>query len=93
MKASSQRPIRKESVMCREIEGEGILYNPNTKSMHILNKTAFALWGLCDGKHNSDQIASEIRSRFEVTESDDVLADINRILDQLEKLQLLKRRS
>lgn len=87
-----QKPTRREDVMCREIGGEGILYNPETKYMHILNKTAFALWKLCDGKHDSLQITSEITSRFEVAENDDVLVDINKILDELKKLRLLEWR-
>lgn len=87
-----QRWVRKEGVVSREIDGEGILYNPETKSMHVLNKTAFAFWRLCDGKHDSAQVAGEIKSRFEVDKGDDVLSDINRIFNQLEKLQLVERR-
>jgi hypothetical protein len=57
---------------------------------HVLNKTAAAVWELCDGEHSLDDIAGRLCERFEVT-FDEVRSDIEEVIDKLIDLGLLGR--
>lgn len=51
-------------VSTKELGGETILYNPDTKKVHILNATALLIWQLCDGHHALEQIVENLIEKF-----------------------------
>lgn len=53
-------PIQKD-LLIRELKDEVILYDAATKRAHCLNRTAAAVWRLCDGQTNVTEIAQVLR--------------------------------
>ncbi len=47
---------RKLDLMKREIDGDLILHDPQTGSVHCLNPVAGLVWELCDGTREPDTI-------------------------------------
>ncbi|MDX1621290.1 MAG: PqqD family protein [Nitriliruptorales bacterium] len=43
-----------------EIDREGVLFDPETRGLHVLNATALAVWESLDGASTVGQIASRL---------------------------------
>ncbi|MEW6380290.1 MAG: PqqD family protein [bacterium] len=78
-------PCRKDSIEARDLDGEAILYNPDTKHVHILNKAALQVWQMCDGQHSIRDMAVAIAEMYSLSpgerEGARVEQDIQRIID------------
>jgi hypothetical protein len=81
-------PIRKPSVVTREMESECILYDPDAKVVHIVNVTARDVWKLCDGKHSLEEIAMKLYEEYDI-EMSVLEKDTQKIISDLEKIGLL----
>ena len=81
-------PIRKPSVVTREIENECILYDPDGKLVHIVNATARDVWNLCDGRHTLEAIALKLYEEYDV-EMSVLKKDVQKIISDLERIGLL----
>lgn len=69
-------------VLREEDEHGGLLFNPDTNQIHVINSTALVIWGLCDGSRDGAAITEEVCARFsEVTES--VADDVSSFLEQM----------
>jgi hypothetical protein len=66
-----------------------LLYDPVADAVHVLNRTAWAVWELCDGEHTSDDIAAHLRACFASTSDRDVGADVNLALRAFEREELI----
>jgi hypothetical protein len=47
-------------IVLRRSGGETILYDPAHDSVHLVNDTAAAIWELCDGETEKDEIVVAI---------------------------------
>jgi hypothetical protein len=65
------------------------LYDPSADAVHVLNRTALAIWDLCDGKHTFEEIESAIRNSFSVGEGADVGEHIHGVLDRFRREGLI----
>lgn len=74
---------RCERVVEREIDGDLVLYDPQTDSTFLLNRVSAAIWDLCDGERSAEDIAREIAGAYTGRETDEVLRDTREALDQL----------
>jgi pyrroloquinoline quinone biosynthesis protein D len=83
-----QRPRQGEEIFFRQIEDEGILYQPQENRVHSLNRTALLIWELCDGEHTVEDIAEKVRTVFRVSRKR-ALEDVEATLKQLKELGLL----
>jgi hypothetical protein len=54
------RPTRRMEVVLRRSGGETILYDTAHDSVHLVNDTAAAIWELCDGETQKDEIVVAI---------------------------------
>ncbi len=84
------RIVQAENVISRRIGDEIVVITEGGTSTHVLNKTAAAIWDLCDGEHSLDEIAARLSERFEVT-FDEVRGDTEEIIDRLIGIGLLGR--
>lgn len=82
-------PIKKDKIIFRDIGDEAVLYNSQTKAIHVLNKTSSMVWEYCDGKHNIEMIEKKIRDKFDASNVPDVKNDIRDILNQFSELGLI----
>ena len=61
--ATRLRPL--SQVLLRvEFGEEGILFDPDSGSVHILNETAVAIWKMLDGKKSIEDISEGLKDRF-----------------------------
>jgi hypothetical protein len=71
------------SVSSKETGSELIVYDANMNSVHILNRTAYLIWELCDGMHTVSDIEKAMRERFLVDNEYDLLRDIDQAVHHL----------
>ena len=54
------RPLRAEGVTLRRSADEVMLYDPVQDRIHMLNDTAAAIWDLCDGQTDPEEMVGAI---------------------------------
>lgn len=82
------KPARKAEVWLRQAGAENALYNPDTGSIHILNDTALAIWDLCDGETDPEEMISAICDLSGMP-AEVVTEDVQRILMEFDVAGLL----
>jgi hypothetical protein len=58
-------PTRNEGIQEYPIDGEALLFDPQTQTLYQLNETALAVWRSCDGRTIRD-VARNLTTRFDV---------------------------
>jgi hypothetical protein len=75
------KPLRREGILSKELGDETVLYHQDGSAIHVLNRTALAIWELCDGAHTVQEMDQSIRSIFDLPNPQvDVAGDIERTL-------------
>lgn len=87
---SLKKPLKMEQIIQKNVGSENLLYNPATKSVHVINKTSSLIWELCDGEHDVDMIEKELKKRFDVKNETNVKNDIHSTLSELKRLGLIE---
>lgn len=59
-------PRQKKGVVLRQLGEETLLYDPEMRKVHVLNKTSLFIWSLCTGKHSLGAIELELQRKFNV---------------------------
>ncbi len=85
-----KKPRRVKEVVLKNLGKEDLLYNPQTKSVHVLNKTSSLIWDLCDGTNDLEMIKKAIESRFDVSNYNNLKEDIEETLDKFKELGLIE---
>jgi PqqD family protein of HPr-rel-A system len=85
-----QKPMKRPDVLYRKMDDEGVLYDPKTTIVHVLNATSELIWKYCDGKHDARQIVEEILKKYKV-ERKKAESDVDETLRQFRELELLGR--
>ena len=49
-------------------DGDGVLIDVSAKSAYLLNRTAWAIWELCDSQRGADEIIAEVARRWGIDE-------------------------
>ena len=81
-------PRRRANVLENELDGEGILFNPEGGATHRLNETALAVWHLCDGQTHTRQMAERLSDVFDV-DAQTALEHVEQLVVVLAELGLL----
>ena len=85
----TDKPIRRNDLLVREVENENIIYDHTNNSVHSLNITAKFIWDFCDGKHNLSEIIKEITGKFNI-DSDTALKDLKNTIEEFKANHLLQ---
>ncbi len=83
-------PLKKDKIVIKNIGNELVLYNAETKAIHVLNNTSSMVWEYCDGKHNLEMIENKIREKFKVSSAEDIKYDIRETLNKFNELGLIE---
>jgi hypothetical protein len=51
---------RRDEIICKEIDGELLVYDCASEKAHCLNESAAAIWKLCDGQTTACEIAESL---------------------------------
>ena len=82
------KPARKSDVWMRQSDTENVVYDPETETVHMLNPTAMAIWVLCDGHTDPDEMVDAI-CQLSGLPREVVEEDVRRILLQFEEADIL----
>lgn len=80
---------RKENLLTTELEEEVVVYDPETKHAHSLNRTALAVWNHCDGQTSLADLQQRVSADVGAPITD---AAIWLALRKLERAHLLAER-
>jgi hypothetical protein len=67
-------PLARRAVASVELEGEGLLYDEERGSWHLLSPTAMVIWQCCDGSGTLDELARDLAEAYR-TDLETVRAD------------------
>ncbi|HZD60942.1 MAG TPA: PqqD family protein [Anaerolineae bacterium] len=84
----STRLVRKSDLVFRVVNEDGIIYDPHTKQLHMLNETALLAWNLCDGEHSIADIVATIATEYEA-DPGEIMGDVIGFADELYQHGLL----
>ena len=75
-------PAVRTDLVCVELDGELVVYDERSRTLHHLNPTAMQVWTRCDGRQTAPDIARSIARAYSL-DADDVLRDVTRLLAEL----------
>ncbi|NOZ69347.1 MAG: pyrroloquinoline quinone biosynthesis peptide chaperone PqqD [Deferribacteres bacterium] len=83
------KPVRRNDLVWREVDGEIVIISPDNRSMHTLNDVGSRIWTLIDGDTDVDAIAAILGSEFN-GDHEDIKRDVHEYLSSLRQLNLLE---
>ncbi len=63
-RSDATRPLGRDDLVTREVDGEFFLYDPVTDRVVLINHSAAVIFGLCDGTRTEDEIAAEVQRLY-----------------------------
>lgn len=87
---TGRRPLRKPHVVSKKLGQETVLYDQETRAIHVLNPSALLVWELCDGRHGPEEIEQRLRAEFQAEEKAGVLEDVRGIIERFDSEGLLE---
>jgi hypothetical protein len=74
--------IQNPDVVLREEDPDGgLLFNPDTNQVKVVNTTGLFIWKLCDGKHSLAAIAAALQEAFDDAPLDAVHQDVEEFIN------------
>ena len=75
-------PLRRADVESVELDGEMVVHDPRSGTLHLLNESAASVWAACDG---STTVAAIVRAMQETHAgpADEIAHDVDRALTEL----------
>jgi hypothetical protein len=82
--AVSPRYIRNPDAVLREEDPDGgLLFNPDTNQIKVLNVTGLFIWQLCDGSHGLPGIVAAMQESFDDVPEDQVADQVAEFVDEM----------
>jgi len=82
------RPVKRPGPWLRQAGKENAIVDPDTNAVHFLNPTALAIWDLCDGETEPEEMIEAI-CEISGQHKDVIAEDVERTLIHLEHLGLI----
>jgi len=86
----SSKPRKQTDVKEEELDGEYLVYDSETETVHNLNPTASFIWSLADGTRSVSFFIEEIHSSDPDIAKDKVRKDVVECLDKLRESGLIE---
>ena len=80
---------RRSDILERKVGEEHMLYDATGRKVHVLNETAYFVWGLCDGSFTLDAMAEKAAEDFNAP-AEELRADIEECIQEFKALALLQ---
>lgn len=69
--------LRNPDVVLREEDEDGgLLFNPDTNQVKVVNSTGLSIWKVCDGSRTPDEIARILLDEYEGASLEQANADV-----------------
>ena len=76
--------VRNPDVILREADQDGgLLFNPDTNNVKVINSTGLVILNLCDGEHTLPQMLTRVQELFEGAPENDITNDLQTFLDAM----------
>ncbi len=75
-------PHRRPGIACEVLDGEALLFDPDTGQTHRLNRTALDIWNACDGRSATHDLAARLTADYAVS-FDQSLEDVEQTIATL----------
>lgn len=80
----SPRYIRNPDVVLREEDEDGgLLFNPDTNQVKVINISGLFIWQQCDGTRDLDGITSAMQEAFDEVPTDQVAQDVREFVERM----------
>lgn len=77
--------IRNPDVVLREEDQDGgLLFNPDTNQIRVLNATGLLVWQMCDGGHALSDFVDALRDSFDGVPEEQVGSDVERFVQDMQ---------
>ncbi|NQT90751.1 MAG: radical SAM protein [Candidatus Omnitrophica bacterium] len=76
---------RNDSIVFREEDDVGLLFDPDTGKVDVLNDTGRFIWQQLDGRKNRDEIAQDLMQNFHITDPKVAVKDVEAFLTALHR--------
>lgn len=82
--STSPRYLHNPDVVLREEDEDGgLLFNPDTNQVKVINSTGLFIWKQFETAQESGSVIAAIQSTFEDVPQDEVVADVQAFLDEM----------
>jgi hypothetical protein len=61
----------------------GLLFNPDTNQIRVLNVTGLLIWQACDGTHDLPSLVTAIRESFDAVPDDQVDHQVTEFVNEM----------
>jgi hypothetical protein len=76
--------LRNPDVVLREEDEDGgLLFNPDTNQIRVLNHTGLFIWQMCDGSRNLKDIITALHESYEDVPGEEVDAQVGEFIDEM----------
>jgi PqqD family protein of HPr-rel-A system len=86
---SDRHPKARETLTVVELDGEAVVFDPDSLDVHRLNPTATLIFRFLDGSSSVDELADDVAAAFDAP-VDDVRAQLTELVQQLDETDLLE---
>ena len=86
--ATIRPPPRREDILAEELDGELVLFDPQSGDTYRLNQTAATVWQRCDGQATTRAIAEQLTQAYDV-ELEAALDDVEQLVTRFAQSRLL----
>lgn len=81
---SSTRYMRNPDVVLREEDDDGgLLFNPDTNQIKVINPTGLFIWERCDGERDLTEIVETLQEAFDDAPGDQVTQDVQEFMEEM----------
>ena len=74
-----------EHVVYREEDDGAFLFDPNTGNLKYMNRSARLIFGMLDGRHDTDQVIRKLQEEYTDAGADQIRKDVDILLAQLKE--------
>ena len=89
MKNSNSKITLNPNVVFREVDGEGLLMEPTSRALHIINDSALSFWKIMKNEMIVETLIEAALEVYDV-ERGQLEADVSVFLDRMVELHLIK---
>jgi len=76
--------IRNPDVVLREEDPDGgLLFNPDTNQIKVINHTGLFVWQLCDGKHGVPSMVTALQESFDGVPEEEAATQVAEYIDEM----------
>lgn len=78
-------------IICREEEGDALLFNPENGGIKMLNTAGYEVWKLCDGSRTLEQIIQKMKDEYSNAPAEVIEEDTLKFINDMKDMALIEK--